>query len=256
MLAFLRKTLDWRVSDDADSLRDATYAWSHDELQLDETRANIQFRQLTPFVQNQWAGVFIVKFPEITNAYKTALRKAIGRLVTKKRGGYSSKASALENLFFICTPNYQDFTVAHYSGESVSKAKLQTFSWERGSLYLRTLCEYNLPALALPESLDDEPAWRKQWLSAFDVEKVTKKFFADFEAAFQTLLAKHFATSGKDNSCGFRLPSTSSTSSSKKFPRHPTSSSKSDPPIRSKEKPCWTHELPKKRCKQARFSMC
>jgi hypothetical protein len=199
LLAFLRETLDWRISDDADSLRDATYAWSHDELQLDETRANIQFRQLKPFVQNQWAGIFIVKFPENTTAYKTALRKALRGLVTKKRGGSSSKTWALENLFFICTPNYQDFTIAHYSGETINKAKLQTFSWEQGSAYLRTLCDYNLPALALPESLDDEPAWRKQWLSAFDVEKVTEKFFADFEAAFQTLLAKRFATSEKDN---------------------------------------------------------
>ncbi len=198
LLAFLRETLDWRISDDADTLRDATYAWSHDDLQLDETRANIQFRQLKPFVPNQWAGIFIVKFPDNTTAYKTALRKALRGLVTKKRGGSTSKTWALENLFFICTPNYKDFTFAHYSGETPYKAKLATFSWEYQSPYLRTLCDYNLPNLALPDSLETD-AWRNQWLSAFDVEKVTEKFFQDFEAAFQTLFANGFGTSDKEN---------------------------------------------------------
>ncbi len=198
LLAFLRDDLQWKIDADADSLRDATYHWSHDDLQLDETHANIQFRQLKPFVQNQWAGIFIVKFPENSAAYKTVLRKALRTLVTKKRGGSTAKTWALENLFFICTPNYKDFTIAHYSGETPYKAKLATFAWEYQSPYLRTLCEYNLPNLALPDSLETD-AWRKQWLSAFDVEKVTEKFFQDFEAAFQTLFAKRFGASDKDH---------------------------------------------------------
>ncbi|MFQ3598374.1 MAG: TaqI-like C-terminal specificity domain-containing protein [Chloroherpetonaceae bacterium] len=202
LLAFLRNELQWRISEDAELLRDTTYAWSHDELQLDETCANVQFRQLKPFVQNQWAGIFIVKFPENAIAYKTTLRKALRTLVTKKRGGSTRKTWELENLFFICTPNYKDFTFAHYTGENPRTAKLQTFSWQHGSPYLRTLCEYNLPNLALPDSLEDDTArdeWKTQWLSAFDVEKVTERFFQDFETAFQTILAKKFVKPEKEN---------------------------------------------------------
>ena len=57
--------------------------------------------------------------------------------------------------------------------------------WEQGDTHIRTLCEYNLPALAFPsDGFSDHKAWLKAWQAAFDVEAVTDKFFADYQRVF------------------------------------------------------------------------
>jgi len=54
---------------------------------------------------------------------------------------------------------------------------------------LRTLCEYNLPALAWPDDENDAESWLKQWERAFDVEVVTDKFFREFRDLFEDVKA-------------------------------------------------------------------
>ena len=62
---------------------------------------------------------------------------------------------------------------------------LSIFSWEQGDTHIRTLCEYNLPALALPSGgFSSDQEWLQEWQKAFDVEAVTGKFFADYQRVF------------------------------------------------------------------------
>ena len=62
---------------------------------------------------------------------------------------------------------------------------LSIFSWEQGDTHIRTLCEYNLPALALPSGgFSSDQEWFQEWQKAFDVEAVTNKFFADYQRVF------------------------------------------------------------------------
>ena len=62
---------------------------------------------------------------------------------------------------------------------------LSIFSWERGDTHLRTLCEYNLPALAFPAGgFSNDQEWLREWQAAFDVETVTQKFFAEYQRIF------------------------------------------------------------------------
>ena len=62
---------------------------------------------------------------------------------------------------------------------------LSIFSWEQGDTHIRTLCEYNLPALALPSGgFSTDREWFQEWQKAFDVEAVTNKFFADYQRVF------------------------------------------------------------------------
>ena len=62
---------------------------------------------------------------------------------------------------------------------------LSIFSWEQGDTHIRTLCEYNLPALAFPsDGFTTHQEWLQEWQKAFDVETVTDKFFADYQHVF------------------------------------------------------------------------
>ena len=59
------------------------------------------------------------------------------------------------------------------------------FSWEQGDTHIRTLCEYNLPAIAFPSGgFSNDRDWLQEWQKAFDVEAVTDKFFADYQRVF------------------------------------------------------------------------
>ncbi len=49
---------------------------------------------------------------------------------------------------------------------------------------MRTLCQFNLPALRYPTNPTDSENWLKQWRAAFDVEAVTDKFFAEYREVF------------------------------------------------------------------------
>ena len=62
---------------------------------------------------------------------------------------------------------------------------LSIFSWEQGDTHIRTLCEYNLPALTFPsDGFSNDQDWLQEWQKAFDVEEVTDKFFRDYQSVF------------------------------------------------------------------------
>ena len=92
-----------------------------------------------------------------------------------------------DQLLFICTTtDFQRFAFAHFAAnENWRRSVLSIFSWEQGDTHIRTLCQYNLPALAFPsEGFPNDEAWLKAWKEAFDVEVVTDNFFADYQTVF------------------------------------------------------------------------
>jgi hypothetical protein len=96
-------------------------------------------------------------------------------------------------LLFICTHDYRQFRFAYFKAprDNTQLAPLASFGWNRDDTHLRTLCEHNLPALAFPDDRGADPdAWVRQWASAFDVEAVTKRFFAEYHAVFEAVEAR------------------------------------------------------------------
>ena len=157
----------------------------------------VNCQQLPPFPTNQptleifedtqpW-GIFFLQF-DSKFIYRTALRRVLRGLVERRDRDASLPVWQHNHLLFICTTtDYQRFAFAHFAAttENWRRAVLSIFSWEHGDTYIRTLCEYNLPALAFPsDGFSDDEAWLRAWQEAFDVEAVTDKFFADYQRVF------------------------------------------------------------------------
>ena len=198
LLDFLREKLDWPIPEDVE-LEDIAYPWDPEDLDLDElTEERVpECKQLPSFPSNQptsefaedtqpW-GIFFLQF-DSERVYRTALRRVLRGLVERRDRDASLPAWKHDHLLFICTTtDYQRFAFAHFAAttENWRRAVLSIFSWEQGDTHIRTLCEYNLPALAFPsDGFPDDEAWLKAWQAAFDVEAVTDKFFADYQRVF------------------------------------------------------------------------
>jgi hypothetical protein len=165
-------------------------------------------------VEGQPWGVFLVEFAD-AQVYRTALRQVLRGLVPSRRRDSSLPAWQHENLLFLCAsgkelpsgadtvgaesfprpsgkgfPSYDRFTLAHFRGERAAKARLATFSWEQADKHLRTLCQFNLPALAWPEDGgEDAERWLGGWAKAFDKEPLTREFFKRFDRALEAVQA-------------------------------------------------------------------
>jgi len=181
LLAYLRDELDWPV--ESLELDELTFDWSADQLRVSDSQARRLtagvIRQLRPLAAGQPWGIFVVEFADDTFR-RGALREILRGLVANRRRDPTLPAWQHDNLLFICTTcDYERITFAHYRGEKAQKARLALFGWQCGSSYLRTLCEFNLPALRWPEDAADTSAWLKQWASAFDKEPLTKEFFKE-----------------------------------------------------------------------------
>ncbi len=197
LLDFLREKLGWHIPEDVE-FEDVAYPLTAEDLDLDElTQDRIaDYWQLPPFPPSQptlgifedtqpW-GIFFLQFNS-EDIYRTALRRVLRGLVERRDRNSSLPTWEHDHLLFICTTtDFQRFAFAHFaSNENWRRAVLSIFSWEQGDTHIRTLCEYNLPALAFPsDGFPDDEAWLKAWQEAFDVEAVTDKFFADYQRVF------------------------------------------------------------------------
>ena len=143
-------------------------------------------------------GIFFLQFNS-EKIYRTALRRVLRGLVERRDRDASLPVWQHDHLLFICTTtDFQRFAFAHFAAtvsrletsstggrENWRRAVLSIFSWEQGDTHIRTLCEYNLPALAFPsDGFSDGAAWLKAWHTAFDVAAVTDKFFTDYQRVF------------------------------------------------------------------------
>ncbi len=197
LLDFFRDKLDWRIPHDVE-LEDVAFPWSAEELDLDDTTEEriVNCQQLPPFPPAQptlgliedtqpW-GIFFLEFNS-ESIFRTALRSVLRGLVERRDHDPNLPAWEHDNLLFICTTtDFQRFAFAHFAAnENWRRAVLSIFSWEQGDTHIRTLCEYNLPALALPyDGFPNDEEWLTAWKAAFDVEAVTDKFFADYQRVF------------------------------------------------------------------------
>ena len=209
LLNFLRDKLAWHIPE-AVALEDIAFPWTAKDLDLDESTEDriVECQQLPPFPTDQptfefaedtqpW-GIFFLQFKR-ENIYRTALRRVLRGLVERRDRDASLPVWKHDHLLFICTTtDYQRFAFAHFAAaetrletspiggrENWRRAVLSIFSWEQGDTHIRTLCEYNLPALTFPsDGFPDDEAWLKAWQAAFDVEAVTDKFFADYQRVF------------------------------------------------------------------------
>ena len=198
LLDFLREKLGWHIPEDVE-LEDIAFPWSAEDLDLDElTEERIpECKQLPSFPTNQptfefvedtqpW-GIFFLQF-ESESIYRTALRRVLRGLVERRDRDASLPAWQHDHLLFICTTtDFQRFAFAHFAATAKNwrRAVLSIFSWEQGDTHIRTLCEYNLPALTFPsDGFSTDQEWLQAWQKAFDVEEVTDKFFADYQRVF------------------------------------------------------------------------
>ena len=188
LLSFMSDELDWVLPPEP-TLDEVTFDWTGTELNIsDDISGRLQdgvVRQLRPLQEGQPWGIFLVDFAG-PRVYTTALRQVLRRLVPSRRASRPDMpAWQCENILFICTTENQQFTFAHFCGAKPQHARLTTFSWEPQEP-IRTLCEFNLPALQYEPDWDNE-TWLREWQAAFDVEKVTKKFFDDYTKVFGEL---------------------------------------------------------------------
>jgi type I restriction-modification system DNA methylase subunit len=189
LLEFFERELHWPLPENP-VIDDVTFEWTAADLRLSASAqqhlAHGSIKQLRPVVDGQPWGVFLVNFTD-GQVYRTALRQVLRGLVPKRRRDAKLPGWQHENLLFICMTANQEFTFAHFRGEKPERAKLARFSWSPEEP-VRTLCEFNLPALGWPEEdlIGIDPSdWLHLWSTAFDVEKVTAEFFREYRRVFE-----------------------------------------------------------------------
>lgn len=196
---FLAETLTWPIQQGVEDPEELSYAWNEEELRtqgLDRHLVEAQVRQFRPFHTGQPWGIFLLEFRSahhfdtahgLTGATGT-LRKVLRGLVPSRRHDSALAAWQREHLLFLCTHDYKSFRFAYFKAplEPKRAAPLAVFGWNQSETHVRTLCEFNLPALAFPaDDGADGSAWVAQWATGFDVEAVTKKFFAEYRQVFE-----------------------------------------------------------------------
>jgi len=201
--------LGWDIAEQAADIEEISFEWSAEELRADGLDKHIvdgTIRQIRPFKGNPW-GIFILEFknPDVFTTGRGmtgTLRKVLRGLVPSKRKQSTLASFGNENLLFICNHDYKHFRFAHFKspGKDSQTAPLAAFGWGPGDP-IRTLCEYNLNALEWPDAQPDTEGWIAAWSQAFDVEKVTKRFYQDYAAVFEKvekLIAKQKELKGDD----------------------------------------------------------
>jgi type I restriction-modification system DNA methylase subunit len=200
LVTYLRDELDWEF--EAEDVEDLTYEYSPAEFGLDRKSAAAikSIKQLRPLVDKQPWGIFYLDFAG-QKLSVGALRGILRGLVAKKRASANQSEMRkwqVEDLLFICTSDdFKNFHFAYFRGSQTSRAVLSSFGWHHGDTHLRTLAEYNLPALRFPSDTRNSQEWLRKWSAAFDVEKVTDDFFRRYNEVF-TAVEKEVAQSVKN----------------------------------------------------------
>lgn len=188
--------LGWPIDDTAQEIGDIAYEWTEDELRaagLNESIVGGKAYQII-LPGNPW-GIFVMEFanPDVFTTGRGmtgVLRRVLHGLVRKGRGGQSANLPRFseENLLFICNHDYERYRFAHFkpAPEGGGSPPMASFGWGPDDLdAVRTICEFNLRALEWPDSPPStEAEWLNTWQPAFDVEKVTKRFYQDYAQVF------------------------------------------------------------------------
>jgi hypothetical protein len=187
----LAETLNWPVSAGVTTTSEITYEWSEDELRardLNQKLVEGSIHQLKLSGDQTW-GIFILEFKRqdvftADRGMTGTLRKVLRGLVKCRNKPSTQPAWPQENLLFICTHKYEHFRIAHFKApkEDGRTARLAAFGWGP-DIPARTACEFNLNHLGWPDAVDGFD----HWTEAFNVEKVTKKFYREYSDEFDAL---------------------------------------------------------------------
>ncbi|MBI3732445.1 MAG: N-6 DNA methylase [Chloroflexi bacterium] len=157
---------------DEDNANDLTFDYSPEELGLDEEAAVKirEIKQIRPLVDGQPWGIFWIDF-EPKRLPVVAMRRILGALVRKKRGGQAHRAVwDLQDLMFISATgegSQRGISFAHFRETAGEQPQLRTFSWDAHENHFYYLEKLNLEALRWPPNPKDGEGWRKQWSGAF-----------------------------------------------------------------------------------------
>lgn len=187
--------LGWELDERATDIEDISFDWSASDLRaegLDQKIADGTIRQLRPTTDNPW-GIFLVEFNH-PDAFTTGrgmtgpLRRILRGVVPSKRRASRLASFKREHLLFICTHGFTHYRFAYFKAppKGTAAAPLAAFGWGPGDA-IRTLCEFNLPELAWPHPRPAADDWIAAWSRAFDVEKVTKRFYEDYARVFESV---------------------------------------------------------------------
>jgi hypothetical protein len=173
--------LGWPIGDEVKKFEEITVDWSGEELRAPDLDRRLKASQVLPIRAGQPWGIFLLEFAD-GRVYRSALRQVLRGLVPSRQHNPHTPSWHHENLLFLCTtPQYDQFTFAHFRGDKPQTAKLTTFGWQKGDSHLRTVCEFNLPSLQWPEDDTQSGPWLKAWSRAFDKEPLTVDFFRRFD---------------------------------------------------------------------------
>jgi hypothetical protein len=199
----LAGALEWTIPDGVQRIDDISLPWSAEELRsrgLESRLVDGQAWQIQALRHGQPWGIVLLQFASDAHfsargglaGATGALRQVLRGLVPSRRRESNLPAWRRENLLFLCTHDYRQFRFAYFKAptDGTGVAPLASFGWNEGDTHLRTLCEYNLPALRFPDDAGADPdAWVRQWAAAFDVEAVTRRFFAEYREVFEQVEA-------------------------------------------------------------------
>lgn len=171
LYAFLQETLEWPVDPED------TFTYTGPQLQA-STATRAEVGQFIPFSAGDPFALMLVEFQ--TELRRGDLREILRAISADDRtlGKYGNKRP--EEIIFVCAEKeYAGIRFAHFEEREGRQPKLRVFGWERDRVdETRTLRDFNLPQLRMPSrNVLDEPDWdegRERWLTAWDVEKVTK----------------------------------------------------------------------------------
>jgi hypothetical protein len=193
----LAETLEWPIPGGSDRLEDLTYDWTSADLRaagLDAALVAGKAHQLV-LPGNPW-GIFILEFQNeealMSGRGMTGLLRQVleGLVVRRRTRDPHLAAFRREHLLFICTFRYERFRFVYFKAPTtgVRTSPMASFGWGPDDLgALRTICEFNLAALKWPTPvprLTEE--WISAWSSAFDVERVTQRFYDDYAVIFHS----------------------------------------------------------------------
>lgn len=180
--------LGWPIDPNVASVEEIAYDWTKDELKaadLDKKIVEGRIRQLA-LPDCPW-GIFIVEFknPDVFTSGRgmtVPLRQVLSGLVPRQKRAAHLPSFFREHLLFICTHEYRYFRFVHFKdpGAEFKQPRLASFGWWPGDS-VKTVSTYNLPHLEFLDSDATVDEWIDEWTAAFDVERVTKRFYTDYK---------------------------------------------------------------------------
>ncbi|MBV6503372.1 MAG: hypothetical protein AKCLJLPJ_01442 [Fimbriimonadales bacterium] len=135
-------------------------------------------QKLSP--DQEW-GIFLVDFG-VKTLKRSSLRRILHAVASRARATHTNPTWPHDNILFIVRErDGREFTFVHFRGDKLANARLRRFGWDE-SLEARTTLQRCLPQLR----------WQNQnrWNEAWDAEKLTKDFFAEYSRVFSEVESK------------------------------------------------------------------